>query len=182
VSTQQIRDGVCQWFGGPYDQEFRSYRIPQVHGLGVVRRGRPKRDDAADYYLGAPSAGAVAGAQMLVHVARGVEQRAAMAGPFGGLKLVAHSVTLHVFMRSTSEWAEDAQDAFYDLKDALIARIREDRCMGTGGFESGYGEGFSVGEGGEPWLIWEMDPAETSDELTSGYLTVSFDAHQYEQG
>lgn len=181
MNTEDVRDRVCQWFGGDYDPTTRSYRAPQVSGLGAVRRARPRTNDAGDYYLGA-GPGAVAGSQMVVHVARGSEERAAIAGAHGGLKLVRHQVMLHVFLRGTADYPEDVQDAFFQLKDALIERIREDRCMGTGGFEAGYGAGFVVGEGGDPWLSWEMDPAETSESgLTSGYLTISFEAHEYEQ-
>jgi hypothetical protein len=179
TTLQGVRDQICRWFGGPYDPNTRSYRTPQVPGLGVVRRARPKREDNADYYLGAPSSGAVMGSQMLVHVDSGVEQRAAMAGAFGGLKLLTSAVVLHVFMRSTCEYAEDAQDAFYDLLEALKARIRADRCMGSGGFEAG---GFDAGEGGAPWLRWSMAPAETSAEMTQGYLAIEFEVRYYEQG
>jgi hypothetical protein len=178
TTTLGVRDAVCRWFGGPYDPNSRSYRSPQVPNLGVVRRARPKSEDAADYYLGSTSAGAVMGSTMLVHVDSGTESRAATAGAFGGLKYVQSAVMLHVFLRSNAEWAEDAQDAFYQLKDDLIARIRVDRCMGTGGWEQG---GFDVAEEA-PWLRWAMAPAETSAEMTSGYLFLEFTARYYEEG
>jgi hypothetical protein len=178
TTTNGVRDGVCRWFGGPYDPNTRSYRTPQVAHLGVVRRARPKSEDKADYYLGATSSGAVMGSSMLVHVDSGVESRAAIAGAFGGMKFLQSAVMLHVFMRSDIEWAEDAQDAFYDLLDALKARIRADRCMGTGGWEQG---GFDVGEG-DPWLRWSMAPAETTAERTTGYLAIEFSARYYVEG
>lgn len=178
TDTMGVRDGVCRWFGGPYDPNTRTYRTPQVPNLGVVRRARPKREDNADFYLAAPSAGAVMGSQMWVHVDSGVESRAATAGAFGGLKFVQSAVMLHVFLRSNAEYAEDAQDAFYQLKDDLIARIRVDRCLGTGGWEQG---GFDVGEG-EPWLRWSMAPAETAAEMTRGYLAIEMTARYYEEG
>ena len=105
TTTNGVRDGVCRWFGGPYDQRARSYRTPQVANLGVVRRARPKSQDNADYYLGATGAGAEIGSSMLVHVDSGVESRAAIGGAFGGLKFVTSAVLLHVFMRSSTEWA-----------------------------------------------------------------------------
>lgn len=180
MSLQQVRDGVCRWFGGAYDQPTRSYRSPQVPGLGAVRRARPKSEDDADYYLGQPGPGALVGSQMLVHVGAGRESRAAVAGAFGGLKELTSTVILHVFLRSTAECAEDAQDGFYDLLQAIKDRIRQDRCMGTGGFERP--GGFCIGEGGEPWIRWRMDPAETSAELTSAYLSIEFVARYYEEG
>lgn len=178
TTLRGVRDGVCRWFGGPYDERTRSYRTPQVELLGVVRRARPKSDDEADYYLGAASAGASMGSTMLVHVDSGVESRAAIAGAFGGLKFLTSSVMLHVFMRSNEEFAEDAQDLFYDLLENLKDRIRADRCMGTGGWENG---GFDVGED-DPWLRWNMAPAEALTEVTNGYLTVEFQARYYLEG
>jgi hypothetical protein len=178
TTLRGVRDGVCRWFGGPYDERTRSYRTPQVELLGAVRRARPKSVDESDYYLGAPASGALMGSSMLVHVDSGIESRAAFAGAFGGLKFLTSSVMLHVFMRSNNDFAEDAQDAFYDLLDGLKARIREDRCMGTGGWENG---GFDVGEG-DPWLRWNMAPAEVAVERTTGYLVIEFQARYYEQG
>lgn len=178
TTVQGVRDGICRWFGGPYDPNTRTYRTPQVEGLGAVRRARPKREDNADFYLAAPSSGAIMGSQMFVHVDSGVEERAAIAGRHG-LKLLTSAVVLHVFLRSNAEWAEDAQDAFYDLLEALKRRVREDPCLGSGGFEVG---GFDVGEGGEPWLRWSMAPAETSSEMTQGYLSLEFEARYYESG
>jgi hypothetical protein len=176
TTLQGVRDGICRWFGGPYDHASRSYRTPQVRHLGAVRRSRPKREDNAEFYLAEP--GAIIGSQMFVHVDSGVEERAAVAGAFGGLKLLRSAVVLHVFLRSNAEWAEDAQDAFYDLLEDLKRRIRADRCLGSGGWEQG---GFDAGEG-TPWLRWSMAPAETSAEMTTGYLSIEFDVRYYEEG
>lgn len=173
-----VRDGICQWFGGAYDESSRSYRTPQVPGLGVVRRARPKSDDDADYYLGQSFPGALVGSQMLVHVGAGRETREAIAGAYG-LKQLVSTCTLHVFLRSNAEWAEDAQDGFYDLLDAIKDRIRADRAMGSGGFELG---GFVVGEGDTAGVRWQMPPAETTAEMTTGYLMVTFDAVYFDQG
>jgi hypothetical protein len=178
TNTLAVRDTVCRWFGGPYDPRTRAYRTPQVEYLGTVRRARPKSEDAEDYYVGAPAAGAVMGSTMLVHVDSGIETRVAIAGAFGGLKLVTAAVMLHVFLRSDTEWAEDAQDAFYELKDSLIARIREDRTLGSGGWEVG---GFDAGEDDQR-LRWAMAPAETSAERTTGYLFIEFNVRYYEEG
>lgn len=179
TDLQRVRDGICCWFGGVYDPTTRSYNNPQVPGLGVVRRSRPKVQSDEDYYVGAPSSGSIAGATMLVHLDTWTEQRVAMAGAFGGLKLVTGSVVLHMFLQSKSPYAEDGQDAFYDLLDALGARIREDRCMGTGGFEAG---GFQCGEGGAPGITWQIQPAEVSAEVTSAYASCAFDVHFYKAG
>jgi hypothetical protein len=175
----RVRDGICCWFGGVYDPATRSYSNPQVEGLGVVRRSRPKVMSDTDYYVGASGPGAVAGATMLVHLDSWTEERVAIAGAFNGLKLISAAAVLHVFLQSKAPMAEDAQDAFYDLLDRLGDRIRADRCMGTGGFEAG---GFQAGEGGAPWITWQMQPAEVSSEVTSAYASCSFHIHFYRQG
>lgn len=178
TTLRRVHDGVCRWFGGAYDPDTRSYRTPQVENLGVVRRGRPKHEDNADFFLAQPADGALMGSWMWVHVDSGTEQRAAVAGHFG-LKEITSSVVLHVFLRSYAEFAEDAQDAFFDLQEALMARVREDPALGSGGFEVG---GFDVGEHGAPWLRWAMAPAETSDGLTTSYLFIEFQARYFREG
>lgn len=174
-----VRDGICCWFGGIHDPATRSYRNPQVPGLGVVRRSRPKVLDTADYYVGQPSSGALLGSTMFVHLDSWTESRVAMAGAFGGLKLVQAAVVLHVWLRSTAPETEDAQDGFYELLEALGDRLREDRCVGTGGFEAG---GFQIGEGGAPWITWQVEPAEVASELTTAYASSTFKADFYRAG
>lgn len=179
MSLLEVRDGICTWFGGAYDPESRSYRDPQVPGLGAVRRARAKVVPDTDYYLGAPSSGSVAGSHMWLHIEHGVESRAAFAGAFDGLKLLRSACTLYVYMTSTSPYLEDATDAFYALLEAIKDRIRQDRCMGSGGFENG---GFVVGEGGAPWLTWRMVPPEPYKEVTTAWLEIQFEATYYEAG
>lgn len=178
TTIQVVRDGICRWFGGIYDSTTRSYRTPQVAGLGIVKRGRPKSEDEAGYYLGAPESGAVMGSAVYVHVDSGAETRDAMAGPFGGLKHLRSTVTMWCFLRSDTEYSEDAEDAFYDFLEAMKARFRADRAMGSGGFELG---GFVFGEGGTA-LRWQMDPPETVSERTSTQLTFQFSVDYYEEG
>lgn len=179
TTLARVRDGVACWFGGIYDEPTRSYRNPQVPGLGVVRRARPKVLAASDYYLGAPHSGMVIGSAMLVHLDTWTESRVAISGAFGGLKLIQVACVLHVWLQSKAPHTEDGQDAFYDLLEALGDRIREDRCMGTGGFEAG---GFQCGEGGAPWITWQMEPAEVSSEVTGAYASCSFNIHFYRSG
>lgn len=178
TDLQRVRDGICCWFGGIHDPETRSYRNPQVEGLGVVRRSRPKVMPDTDYYLGSPSSGSLAGATMLVHLDSWTEQRVAISGALDGLKLITASAVLHLFMQSKAPFAEDGQDAFYDLLDRIGERIRADRCMGTGGFEAG---GFQCGEGGSR-ITWQMQPAEVSSEVTSAYASCVFDVDFYKAG
>jgi hypothetical protein len=54
VSIQSALDGICQYFGGPYDPQTRTYRSSPLsqYGVGVVRRAWAKRDDHNDYFWG----------------------------------------------------------------------------------------------------------------------------------
>lgn len=183
TNINRVRDGVACWFGGIYDPNTRSYNNPQVTGLGVVRRGRPKVQSDQEYYIGAASSGSIIGSTMLVHLDTWTETRVALAGAFDGLKLIQAACVLHVFLVSRAPYAEDAQDAFYELldgdEDSLSARIRQDRCMGTGGFEAG---GFQCGEGGSPPITWQIQPADVSSEMTSAYASCSFNIDFFRQG
>lgn len=183
-----VADGICRYFGGAYVPEEHSYRTPQISVAGmagpVFRRSPPKRDDhAADYGLGGGAAAGIAiGCCTLVMVERGLEKRVAVAGAVSGLKQVSWTVRMHSFIRATVAYVEDAQDAVYSLLDAIRGHIEADRTCGTGGFEAGYGNGFQVGEGGEPWMRWEISPLMTTGkDLSKGYLLVEFAADQYIQ-
>ena len=175
----RVRDGISCWFGGIYDPATRSYNNPQVEGLGVVRRSRGKVQSDEEFFIGATEPGPMVGSTMKVHLDTWTESRVAIAGASDGLKLVQGAVVLHVFLLSHAEFAEDAEDGFYDLLMRLSDRIRQDRCMGTGGFEAG---GFQVGEGGTPWVTWQMEPPEVSHEVTSAYASCTFNVHFYLRG
>lgn len=179
TTTRAVIDRICCWYGGSYDPATRSYRNPQVPGLGAVRRGRPKTDVETDYYLGASADGATAGSTMLVTVDTGTEQRETFAGYGGGLKLIRAHVALHVYVRGHAAYAEDVQDWLYDLLDAVRDRAREDPTLGSGGFEAG---GFDLGEGGSPWIGWTSELVQTVDEVTRGYFAVEAMARYYENG
>lgn len=183
--AKQVADQLGVFFGGAYDATTHTYRTPQVTvaGLGgpIFRRGAPKRDDHASDY-GLTQAGIQAGCLCRIVLERGKEKRVAVAGAVSGLKEVTWEVRMHFFVRSMSSYVEDLQDTVYDLLDAVRARIQADRTCGTGGFEAGYGVGFQVGEGGEPWLKWDISPVETTPkDLSKGYLLVEFEAMQYIQ-
>lgn len=185
MSAANVADAVCRFFGGAYDATTHTYRTPQVTVPGldgpIVRRSVPKRDDhTTDYTLG--TAGVPAGCLILVLLERGQEKRVAVAGATSGVKEVRWEVRMHCFLRSVSSYVEDLQDTAYGLLDAIRSHIESDRTLGTGGFEAGYGVGLQAGEGGEPWLRWQVAPVETTvKELSKGYLLVEFDATQYVQ-
>lgn len=175
MSIQTVLNQLCVYFGGAYDPATHTYRTPQVTGLGVVRRAWPKRDDHAEYYHGMPP-GSLNGCQMVVQASGGSESRAAVGGAVSGLKRLNHHIELHCFIRSTAPYAEDTQDYAYGLRDAIFTHIHTDRTCGSGGFEAG---GFQIGEGGEPWLGWELAQARSSADASKSYLLITCDANEY---
>jgi hypothetical protein len=178
TTIQTVRDLICRWFGGDYDPTSRSYRTPQVPNLGIVKRARPKSEDDADYYLGQPGTGAAMGSVMYVHVGTGVETREAIAGASAGLKLLRSQVNIYCFLRSMSEFSEDAEDVFYQFLEDMKTRIRQDRSLGSGGWEQG---GFVAGEGGTG-LRWQMAPPEVVSEMTTAELIFQFSVDYFEEG
>lgn len=178
TTIQTVRDQICQWFGGSYDAASRSYRDPQVTNLGIVKRSRSKSENESDYFLGQPASGAVMGSMMYVSVVSGVETREAINGAHAGLKLLRSQVNLHCFLRSLSEFAEDAEDAFFQFLEDTKTRLRQDRSLGSGGWELG---GFVAGEGGTG-LRWQMRPPEVVSEMTTAELIFSFSVDYFEEG
>lgn len=188
MSAASIVNKLCTYFGGPYDDATHTYRTPQISVPGlsgpILRRGAPKHDDhASDYYVATPlPVGVTMGCLILVIAEQGTEKRVAVAGAVSGVKHVQHQIKLHCFLRCEVSYAEDAQDIEYALIDAVRAHIEADRTCGSGGFEAGYGVGFQVGEGGEPWLRWRAAPiSTTSRELSKGYVLFEFAADEYVQ-
>ena len=172
MSASSVLNGLCVYFGGAYDAASRTYRTPQVAGLGVVRRAFPKDDVGADYYLGMTT-GTPSGSQLVVQLPGGSERRAAIPA-VQGWKHVEHKVQLHCFLISAQLFGEDAQDDAYALRDALIARIHLDPACGSGGFEN---LGFQVGEGSP--IDWDLAQSEAKAGLTKGYLLIEMTAVEY---
>ena len=183
--AKAVVDALCVFFGGPYDATTHTYRTPQfaVTNLDgpVFRRAEPKRDDKNTDYHATGTAGHLAGCLAWIVAERGEEKRAAMAGAVSGLKQVRWTIRIHCFFRSGVSFAEDLQDVVYDTLDGFRARIEADRTAGTGGFEAGYGVGFQIGEGGEPWLKWDISPVASVNDLSKAYMVIQFAADQYIQ-
>lgn len=170
MSVRAVVDGICQYLGGPYDAATRSYRTPQVPGVGVVRRAWAKRDDHNDYTLGMAK-GTATGCQIIVHIARTSEARFALGGAYSGRKNVLYEVHLLCYVRSTHPHAEDAQDDIHDLADAIVAHLRADRTLGGAVFEAG-----EAVDGGQGSIDVEFGQVESKGELSKGFLLVSFPA------
>lgn len=172
MTAQAVQNQICVYFGGPYDYPTRSYRTPQVPGLGVVRRAFPKREDEAEFFL-STGPGVGLGSAMVVWLVDGDERRIAFAGATDGRKRVAYQVQLHLFVRCKLDHAEDGQDYAYGLLDAIRDHIHADRTCGSGGFEVG---GFQVGEGDAPQFRWHLEQANTSEDVTDLYMRIETDA------
>jgi hypothetical protein len=175
VSIQTVLDGICQYFGGPYDPTTRTYRSPTVPGVGVVRRAWAKRDEHEDYFQGLPAASRT-GCQIVVHIPSDRETRKAVGGATSGIKRDAFIVELHCYIRSRTPHAEEAQDDVYALRDALKARLRQDRTLGGAVFQAG-----EAIDGEHSWIEFEYGQPETRNELTKSYLLMRFGATEYLQ-
>lgn len=163
-------DGICRYFGGPYDEPTRTYRSSPVAGVGVVRRAWAKRDDHKDYFNGMPP-GTRTGSQIVVYIPRRSESRITVGGEHGGMKNVLYEVQLACFIRSRCEYAEDAQDDVFALQDALVDWMRLDRTLGGACFEAG--EHVDNGSGS---IDFAYGQPETKAELTKSFLSMTFTA------
>jgi hypothetical protein len=170
MSIQTVLDGVCTYFGGPYDPDTRTYRSSPITGVGVVRRAWAKRDDHADFFNG-QDAGARTGCQIVVWIPHDSEVRFALGGAHGGMKNVRYNVELACYIRSRTPYAEDAQDDVYALRDALKEWMRADRTLGGACFEAG-----EAVDGGQGSIDCDYGQPETAAELTKSFLLMTFTA------
>lgn len=175
MSIQSVLDGICRYFGGPYDETTRTYRSSPLSkaGVGVVRRAWAKADVHADYFLG-QDPGARTGCQIIVFIPRHSEQRIALGGAHSGMKQVTYEVQLLCFIRSRTAFAEDAQDDVYALRDALVEHMRLDRTLGDSVFQAG-----EHTDGGMDGIDFRYGQPETKNELTKSYLEVTFAAIEF---
>ncbi|MEV7034635.1 hypothetical protein AB0N99_30940 [Streptomyces sp. NPDC093272] len=172
MSIQSALDGICRYFGGPYDEQTRTYRSSPLtkYGVGVVRRAWAKRDDHQDYFWG-QDAGARTGCQIVVYIPRSSETRFAVGGEHGGHKNVVYEVQLCCYIRSRTGYAEDAQDDVHTLRDALVEHLRADRTLGGAVFEAG-----EHVDGGNGSIDFDYGQPETKAELTKCFLLMTFPA------
>lgn len=170
MSVASALDGICRYFGGPYDPATRTYRSSPVIGVGVVRRAFAKRDDHEDYFYGM-GAGARTGCQIVVTIYRSEEFRIALGGAHGGQKQRNFQVELACFVRSRTLHAEEAQDDVYDLQDALVEWMRQDRTLGGAVFQAG--EHMDRGNGS---ITFSYGQPETKAEVTKSFLSMTFEA------
>lgn len=170
MSGATVLDGICRYFGGSYDPLTRTYRSSPIDRVGVVRRASPKRDDHADYVNG-QQPGARTGCTIVVTLYHSDEFRIALGGEHGGWKQTNYNVELACFLRSATEYAEDAQDDAYELRDDLVAWIRRDRTLGAAVFQAG-----EAVERGDSRIQTDYGQPVTKAELTKGFLSIRFTA------
>jgi hypothetical protein len=172
MSIQTVLDGICRYFGGPYEPETRTYRSSplQQFGVGVVRRGWTTDDRLADYFNG-QDAGARTGCQIVVWIPRDSESRFALGGEHGGQKNVRYDVEMACYIRSRTPHAEDAQDDVYALRDALKEWMRQDRTLGDACFEAG-----EFVDGGQGSIDCDYGQPETKAGLTKSFLLMTYTA------
>ncbi|WP_439947167.1 hypothetical protein [Streptomyces sp. BBFR109] len=175
MSIQDALDGICRYFGGPYDEATRTYRGSPLSaaGVGVVRRAWATSDVHADYFLG-QDAGARTGCQIIVFIPRHHEERIALGGAHSGMKQVTYEVQLLCYLRSRTAFAEDAQDDVYALRDALVEHMRLDRTLGGAVFQAG-----EHVAGGLDGIDFRYGQPETKAGLTKSYLEVTFAAIEF---
>jgi PKD repeat protein len=183
ATADPILHQICQFFGGPYVPEFHAYRTPTVAGVAQVRRGFDKLVDFAEFFVGQP-AGTLTGCQIVATFTDGVERRLTFPA-VTGRKHNTIRVELHCFLWSTAPYVEDAQDQREAIRRAIVAKIRTDPTLGSGGFEAG---GFQVGEadnrgaGGD--ITWAVSQPETDEDDGSSklYLLIGFEVHELPVG
>jgi hypothetical protein len=175
VTIQTALDGICRYYGGPYDPETRTYRSSPVPGVGVVGRTWPKRDDHADFFANMPP-GTRTGTRIVVYIPRQQEFREAFGGATGGMKRVLYSVQLCCYLRSHTPHAEEAQDDMYALRDALASYTRLDRTLGGAVFQAGEA---IEGMGAAAAIAFEYGQPETRAEVTKGFLLMTFGAVEF---
>lgn len=172
MSIQSVLDGICRYYGGPYDEQTRTYRSSPLAGagVGVVRRAWATDGNLPDYFNG-QDAGARTGCQIVVWIPRDSEVRFALGGEHGGMKNVRYEVEMACYIRSRTPYAEDAQDDVYALRDALKEWMRADRTLGGACFEAG-----EAVDGGQGSIDCDYGQPETKAGLTKSFLLMSYTA------
>lgn len=148
---------------------------PQIPGIGTVFASPPKISRSSDAFENLP-AGTASGSVLFVEILTATETRIALGGPHSGAKKVLYTLRFHLLFRSRQERAEQAMDDHDDQLDAILARLREDRTLGTNGriFEFGqdaagivFATGMPKTSGNGSVLIWSLIEADCFEYLTA---------------
>lgn len=146
---------------------------PAVSGLNTLYSAWPKRGVPWPDYIAGQPAGTQSGTVAVVHLARDDERRLAVGGSISGKKVIEYAVELQLMLRSTKAKAEDAVDDYDAVVDAVKARLRYDRSLGTGSARGADdGDIWQAGEG-DLWGEY-FDPQITVDGATEIWGAVHF--------
>ena len=119
MSRATIRAAVAQYFAPP-----------AVAGINTVFRSKPKIIQQQDFSGGV--AGVVSSAVLEVYIERSREHREAFGGPNSGKKRIDHEVGLILHFQSNERRAEDAMDAFDQMHEAILQKLRADHTLANG--------------------------------------------------
>jgi hypothetical protein len=121
----------------------------QIPGVGTVFASPPKVARSSDAYANLP-AGTPSGSVLFVEVMTIREKRLGFGGPTNGTKETRYTLRLQLLFRSRQGKSEDAMDDHDDQVEAILAKLRADRTLGTNGTIIQYGQspsGISVSTG-----------------------------------
>jgi hypothetical protein len=177
MSREDVRVGIAKYFGGTTKDARNFYRPSPLKALGLsgVRAYYNDRlDDNRDYVEGLDP-GAMFGAVMGVHLATTNETRLTI----GGTLDRPYSVELYVWYMASKPPPEDAQSAFDDLLDAVVARIRADPTLGMDVNSGAPTIVTQAGEGARGITTTSAVPYSEPGAATYGSAVISFDVSTY---
>lgn len=180
TTVTALLDQTCTYLAGSaYDAANRWYSAgaaPPVPYLYVVKRAYPKDWNARNFVYGAPVDSQPIGALGVVVLGdTGASERRIAVAAQSGVKKVMVDMDIRLYFRANGAHAEDLQDALTSTIDGMLARIRADKTLGSGGFEVG---GFQVAET-DPWLRWRMSKVASTTGISKATLTFMTEAHYY---
>jgi hypothetical protein len=128
MSRKAARNAVATWLAPP-----------NVAGLNTVYTGEPRLVRDEDYIAGVQPP-VLSGAVGFPFVERQHEQRIAVGGATGGMKMITYELAFAVRFKSAQKKGEDADDDHDSVIDAVVARIRSDRTLGGAFWQAGEGD------------------------------------------
>lgn len=187
MSRATVRQVVAAWLGGtpapntPVDQHGNplvyGQPSPVVAGVGTVYASWPKQVSDTDFIAGMP-AGTASGARLVIHLP-GPEAETREGQKY---KRIERRVFVQIFHQSTERNAQNAQAAFDDLCDALMARLRSDPRMGTDPLQDQTKKIFDAGETRYGFRCEFTQPVTNEADITEQYGQISFDVTDFAIG
>jgi len=132
VGATAVRQALAAWIAPP-----------AVAGLATVFTAEPRQSRDQDYFSGLP-AGTVTGAMAFCAIESQAELRREVGGPTSGVKQVTYAAVVVIRCLSRQPDAENAHADIEGIIEALLARLRASRTLGTVDgtvFQAGEGNG-----------------------------------------